>query len=1058
VGKRRQFAKLTAPTLPTLVPRTRLFKLLDRARQRKVVWITAIPGSGKTSLVASYLRAKRQRCLWVQLDEGDSDPATFFHYLRVAAEAASPRARTALENLTPEYLPHLTVFAQRFFAALHQRLAPHTAIVFDNYQTLHAVSPVHELIRIAATHAPQDAALFVISRSTPPPEFARTQAEQHLTTIGERVLRLTLTETTALLRLHTSKRNGKDLAAVAKRLHAATDGWLAGTVLLLMQTGGAKERSPNTSTPEVLFDYFATEVLNELDPVSRKVLLATAVLPAMTASMAQALSGEPSAGRILAGLHRAGYFTELHHEAPARYQYHPLFRQFLLSHARAGTTPEQLLAQQGEAAAMLASDGQIEAAMPLWIAARRFGDAAALVQAQAPLLIGQGRANAVIEWIEAIPEPARDAAPWLWYWLGAAYLTVRPTGARALFQRALHAFEASADRPGALLACAAVVDAIIYAWRDVPELDTWVDRLTQLVEDIGGELPPAVESVVACAVFYGLFWRRPGDARFAGWSARVERLIKSATELDMRLASAGVALVNAYINAGDIGRAERLVRRVDDTLSGGDISPFARLACFQMHAVVAYTLGEAEKSLQAATRGLEFAAECGVAFWTVPLLGARCLAQLQLGDVVAAQRTVAQMLTHSRDGVMVFRSWMLTMQSWVEHERGNLRAAHRAAEAALQLTDHEGPFPETLARFSIAQTAHALGRPAEAAKHLARLAEIARDARCPMSEIGSRFMAAQFAFAAADVPTALAELRAATRVGVASGYLDWQGRICRDDLAFLCAKALEAGIEPTYIAALVRARQLLPTPDAAHVEAWPWPIKIYSLGRFALVRDGKPVVFAGKTQKRPLDLLKVLIALGGRDIAQGQIAQMLWPQAEGDAATAAFNTTLKRLRAWLGRADAITLSAGKLAINPRVCWVDAWAFERGLRLAGSDNDATERALAAYRGPFLGAEEHSWSIPLRERLRARLLRGVRAIGSRLEDAERWAEAVELYQRGLDADDAAEELYQRLIVCHDRLGRRGEAVAAYRRCKKLLKARGGLEPSAKTEKLYERLLAS
>jgi DNA-binding SARP family transcriptional activator len=515
-------------------------------------------------------------------------------------------------------------------------------------------------------------------------------------------------------------------------------------------------------------------------------------------------------------------------------------------------------------------------------------------------------------------------------------------------------------------------------------------------------------------------------------------MIDSAAELDMRLASTAVALVNAHVNAGDVGRAERVVRRVDEVLSGREVSPFARLAWFQMHSVVSYTSGEPQVALRAASRGLEFAAECGIAFWTVPLLGARCLAELDLGDVSAAQRSAAQLLAQARDGVMVFRSWTLTMQSWVEHERGNLLAAQRAAETALQLTAQEGPFPEILGRFSIAQTEHALGHPVEAATHLARLAEIARDARSPMAEIGWRFMAAQFAFAAGDVPTALAELRSAAQVGVATGCLSWQGRICRDDLAFLCAKALEAGIEPEYIRALVRARQLLPPPDAVHLETWP--------------------VFAGKTQKRPLDLLKVLVALGGRDVAQGEVAQVLWSQAEGDAATAAFNTTLKRLRALLGRADAITLSAGKLAINPHVCWVDVWAFERELRLAGADVEATEQALATYRGPFLGTEEHSWSIPLRERLRARLLRGVRAIGSRLEAAEGWAAAAELYQRGLDADDVAEELYQRLMVCHDRLGQRGEALSVYRRCKKLLRARAGLEPSRRTEKLYQRLIAS
>jgi ATP/maltotriose-dependent transcriptional regulator MalT len=45
-------------------PRKRLFRLLDAARKRPVVWISAPPGSGKTTLVGSFFDARRLPCLW----------------------------------------------------------------------------------------------------------------------------------------------------------------------------------------------------------------------------------------------------------------------------------------------------------------------------------------------------------------------------------------------------------------------------------------------------------------------------------------------------------------------------------------------------------------------------------------------------------------------------------------------------------------------------------------------------------------------------------------------------------------------------------------------------------------------------------------------------------------------------------------------------------------------------------------------------------------------------------------------------------------------------------
>lgn len=41
-----------------------------------------------------------------------------------------------------------------------------------------------------------------------------------------------------------------------------------------------------------------------------------------------------------------------------------------------------------------------------------------------------------------------------------------------------------------------------------------------------------------------------------------------------------------------------------------------------------------------------------------------------------------------------------------------------------------------------------------------------------------------------------------------------------------------------------------------------WPLKIYTFGRFGLVRDGVPIHFAGKVPRKPLELLKALIACG----------------------------------------------------------------------------------------------------------------------------------------------------------------------------------------------------
>jgi LuxR family maltose regulon positive regulatory protein len=119
---RAAIAKISTPRLFGIVARRRLFAYLDENRGRPLICVDGPPGAGKTTLVASYLEARRVPTLWYQVEPGDADPANLFHYLTLAAEAFPEAEASALPKLVAEHLSDLPSFARPFFRQLFARL------------------------------------------------------------------------------------------------------------------------------------------------------------------------------------------------------------------------------------------------------------------------------------------------------------------------------------------------------------------------------------------------------------------------------------------------------------------------------------------------------------------------------------------------------------------------------------------------------------------------------------------------------------------------------------------------------------------------------------------------------------------------------------------------------------------------------------------------------------------------------------------------------------------------------------------------------------------------
>ena len=245
------------------------------------------------------------------------------------------------------------------------------------------------------------------------------------------------------------------------------------------------------------------------------------------------------------------------------------------------------------------------------------------------------------------------------------------------------------------------------------------------------------------------------------------------------------------------------------------------------------------------------------------------------------------------------------------------------------------------------------------------------------------------------------------------------------------------------------------------------PLRVHTFGQFALSINASPLAFSRKAQKKPLDLLKALIASGDRAVQAPTLIEALWPDSEGDAGQITFDSTLYRLRKLIGIDSVLTLAEGKLSLDPARCWVDVLAFDELIqrieahvhdRPVGEEELATlgKDLLRLCSGLFLEKEtQETWALVARDKLKAKFIRAVTLLGADMEQRKHWEQAIALYARALEMDNLAEGLYRRMMICYREHGEPAEALNVYRRCRDMLSIVLSVKPSPETESVYNSL---
>lgn len=224
------------------------------------------------------------------------------------------------------------------------------------------------------------------------------------------------------------------------------------------------------------------------------------------------------------------------------------------------------------------------------------------------------------------------------------------------------------------------------------------------------------------------------------------------------------------------------------------------------------------------------------------------------------------------------------------------------------------------------------------------------------------------------------------------------------------------------------------------------PVRIYTMGGLRVLFHHGQLETVPASGVRRTELLKVITALGGRNIPETKLAAAMWPCSDGRGACARYDAALAALQDWLNVNGTAVLRVedGLVSLDERYCWLDTWALDRccaRIRATLADTRRwpyqrqtlaaqTERLVRLYRGDFLqGERAQAWSFALRERLRHVFVSTLAQVGRHWRRIGEPHRAMQCCHQGLVIDRLAEPLYQLLIHCVMEQGRLKEALSIY-----------------------------
>lgn len=440
--------KLYIPELrPTNIPRAHLLEKLSGGLHRKLSFISAPAGFGKTTLVSEWVRTVGRSVAWFSLDARDNDLTRFLIYLCTALQTINSEIGVGilarLESTPPPPLEFVLTTLVNDIAQTSQAII----LVLDDFHVI--VSPmVENAIAFLLEHQPPQLHLVMTTREDPRLPLPQLRAQNELTELRITDLRFTSTETTGFLN------NAMELDLAQSEidiLETRTEGWIVGLQLAALSLQGHADKThfieSFSGSNHYVLDYLLEEVMRQQPEDIRTFLLCTSILDRLCGSLCDAIlpDSSNSGQEKLEYLARHNLFLIQLDDDRHWYRYHYLFADLLrqrLLRESTGFSTEDVNALHIQASIWYETNDLELEAFQHAIAINDIERAERLIESQGTPLYLRGIVKPILYWLESLPQSSLDTHPALWVaYASTLLLTGQHTSVEQMLKNAENALQ-----------------------------------------------------------------------------------------------------------------------------------------------------------------------------------------------------------------------------------------------------------------------------------------------------------------------------------------------------------------------------------------------------------------------------------------------------------------------------------------------------------------------------------------------------------------------------------------------------------------------------------------